>query len=175
MANPKPQWAYIMGPVAAAAAVTVPFSASNASSEDTQFRVSSMSQAAAPSRPPFAATSATAYVDERLLDAKLATVEARTETKFAQLIGKLDLIASDVGKLSTATSEMKASIAELDKKTGNTRTIVITTVIGATLSMAALAYAAVQIFQSGMGISATAYSAGLAASAPSQPSMNKAD
>ena len=47
------------------------------------------------------------YVDEKLLTAKLEAVEARTETKFAQLLGKLELLAAKIEPLSGEITEAK--------------------------------------------------------------------
>lgn len=58
----------------------------------------------------------TQYVDERLLDAKLEAVEARTQTKFAELMGELKVIAANVGNLGSELGAIKASIGTLDTK-----------------------------------------------------------
>jgi hypothetical protein len=48
------------------------------------------------------------FIDERLLTARLEAVEARTETKFAQLLGEMRLIGQRVSDLSTTvTAEIK--------------------------------------------------------------------
>lgn len=56
--------------------------------------------------------------DERLIDAKMEAVEARTDTKFAQLMGEIKLVGAsistlsvDIGKISTEVSEAKAAAA----------------------------------------------------------------
>lgn len=128
MANPKPQWAYRMGGVAAAAAAsTLPFSASNIPADDSYLRVSAMSQAASPSRPPLAATSPTAYVEERLVDAKLDAVEARTETKFAQLMGEIKLISASIGTLSSDIGKVSNEVGEAKAAAASGKTYVIGT------------------------------------------------
>ena len=59
------------------------------------------------------------FVDERVLDARLATVEARTETSFAKLIGKLDLLGERLGQIGKDVTELKGSVSTLDGKTNN--------------------------------------------------------
>lgn len=115
--------------------------------------------------PQAAATSAaTPGFDERIIDLKLAAVEARTETKFAQLIGKLDLIAERLGGLNTQIVAIDGKVEKVDAHTRSVRSTIIATVIGTGIAVAALAWGGVQIFQGGMGVSAGAFQAGMAVS-----------
>jgi hypothetical protein len=52
----------------------------------------------------------TSYVDQRLLDAKLEAVEARTETKFAQLLGELKVISANVANLGSQIGDVKTEL-----------------------------------------------------------------
>ncbi|MGE3691870.1 MAG: hypothetical protein AB7F98_10870 [Novosphingobium sp.] len=107
--------------------------------------------------------SASTPFDERLLDAKLEAVEARTETKFAQLLGKIDLLVQGVGDLKSEVSKLDGKIGEVDSHTRAGKREVITAIIATGLGVAALAWAGVQIFQSGLGLSQGAFQAGMAA------------
>jgi hypothetical protein len=77
---------------------------------------------------------------EQLLDAKLEAVEARTETKFAQLLGKLDLLGERLGAVSGSLGEMRTSLGRVESKTSHTRTIIVTTVLGAFIAVAGVIY-----------------------------------
>jgi hypothetical protein len=77
---------------------------------------------------------------EALMDAKLDAVEARTETKFAQLLGKLDLLGEKISGVSTDIGELKISVADVERKTTNTRVIVVTTILGAFIGIAGVVY-----------------------------------
>lgn len=79
-------------------------------------------------------------VSEALLEARIEAVEARTETKFAQLMGKLDLISERIGGIASDVSDVKGDLKTLDSKTNNTRIIIVTTVIGASLTIVGLTY-----------------------------------
>lgn len=59
--------------------------------------------------------------DERLIDAKLEAVEARTETKFAQLMGELKAISLSVGHLTTQLAEVKADVAGVKADVGGVK------------------------------------------------------
>ncbi|MEK6637618.1 MAG: hypothetical protein AABY88_05990 [Pseudomonadota bacterium] len=54
--------------------------------------------------------------DERLIDAKLEAVEARTETKFAQLMGEIKLISQSISDLSGKVGDVKTEVGTLDAK-----------------------------------------------------------
>jgi hypothetical protein len=55
----------------------------------------------------------TSYVDQRLLDAKLEAVEARTETKFAQLLGELKVISANVANLGSQIGDVKTELGSV--------------------------------------------------------------
>ncbi|MFK4871630.1 hypothetical protein [Novosphingobium sp. ZW T3_23] len=97
------------------------------------------------------------------MDAKLAASEARAETKFVQLLGKLDLVVERLGEIRKDVSDLDTKIGAVDDNTKSAKTLVITTIIGTAIGVAGLAYAAVAIFQGGMGLSATAYQSGMSA------------
>lgn len=100
--------------------------------------------------PPFEAKGSagdTMEFSEALIDAKIDAVEARTETKFAQLLGKLDLLAEkisgvsqDIGDLKVDVANVETAIGKVDSKTTNTRVIVVSTIIGAFLATAGIVY-----------------------------------
>lgn len=93
-----------------------------------------------PSPQPMAASAPTAMFDERIIDLKLAAVEARTETNFAKLIGKLDLLGDRLGAIGKDVGDLKTSIGTLESKTNNTRVIIVTTVIAAVISIVSVTY-----------------------------------
>lgn len=97
---------------------------------------------------------------EQLLDAKLDAVEARTETKFAQLLGRLDLLVERVGNLKTDVGHLDGKMTIVEGKVINAKTTMITTAIATGIAVAALAWGGVQLFQGGMGITAAAYQSG---------------
>lgn len=79
-------------------------------------------------------------ITQQLLDAKLEAVEAHAETKFAQLIGKLDVISERLGGVARDLVELKEGVGRVETKTNNTRIIIVTTIIGATLTIVGLTY-----------------------------------
>lgn len=117
----------------------------------------------APAASPLSASTPTSSVDERLLDAKLQAVEARTETKFAQLLGKLDLMANQLGSIQGSVTALDTRITTIDTHVRSARLTIIAAVVGTGIAVAALAWGGIQIFQGGMGASASAFQAGLAA------------
>ena len=56
-------------------------------------------------------------LSEKLIDQKLATVEARTETRFVELSGKLDRVADSISSLTTAVSTVRSEVEEENKLT----------------------------------------------------------
>lgn len=121
-----------------------------------------MANSPRPATNPTAPTQGANPIDERYLGAVLDAAEARTETKFAQLIGKIDLIGERIGALSGEIAGLKGQVNVIDGHTRSARTSIIVAIIGTALALAALAWGGVQIFQSGMGITATAYQTGAA-------------
>ena len=89
---------------------------------------------------PASAGAPSAFVDERLLAARLDAAEARTETKFAQLLGKLDVFGTQLTHIAKDVGDLKGSISGIESKTTNTRIIIVTTVIGAALTVVGLTY-----------------------------------
>ena len=79
-------------------------------------------------------------LDAAQTEAKLEAVEARTQTKFAQLLGKMDLLGEKISGVSNDISDLKLAIGRVDSKTSNTRIIVVTTIIGAFLATAGIVY-----------------------------------
>lgn len=138
------------------AAISAPFVASQISPAVES------SQMAPPTHGKAGATMPTsAYVDDRLLKAELTAVEARTDTKFSQLIGKLDIIGERITGLHTQVAQLDVKVTNVDDHSRNGRNLVIATALGTGIAVAALAFAAVQIFQGGMGASASAFQSGL--------------
>lgn len=111
------------------------------------------------------ATTTSFVVDERLMEAKLEAAEARTETKFAQLLGRIDTLAVTLNNVSEKLAELRSDVTSIDGKVGSARTTYITTAIASVIAIASLSYAAVSIFQGGMGATSSAFSAGMDAGA----------
>ena len=88
------------------------------------------------------------YVDEAFLNAKLEVTEARTETKFAQLLGELKVVTTQMGTIG----EKLGKIDDLDKHVRSTRTVIIGTIVGAAIAIVGLSYAAVQIFEAALSL-----------------------
>lgn len=98
--------------------------------------------------PPVHASAPTAgahAIDERLLSARLEAVEARTDTKFAQLMGKIETliesvagVKDDVRQLDGRMGAFDGKLQAVEEKAFSSKTIIITTLIGAFIGMAAL-------------------------------------
>lgn len=136
MKSSKPATAWGFGIPATAAAVTI--SSFNANIDAEMTKPPPPVQASAP-------TSGAHAIDERLLNAKLEAVEARTETKFAQLMGKIEMliesvagVKDDVRQLDTRMGGFDGKLEAVEAKVFNLKAIVVTTVIGAFIGMAAL-------------------------------------
>ena len=110
------------------------------------------------------ASAASAFeMSERLTDLKIAAVEAQTETKFAQLIGKLDLFGANITTLGQQVSNLDTKIDVIDGHVRNARSTIIAFVVGTGIAVAALAWAGIQLFQGGAGMTAAAYQTGFSA------------
>lgn len=109
------------------------------------------------------ATPGTESIDERLLNAKLEAVEARTETKFAQLLGKIELVAGSINALDTKVSELGTELGNVKAGVSSAEGLIVTTVIASAIAIAGLAWAGVALFQGGMSTTADAYANGLSA------------
>ncbi len=92
------------------------------------------------------------YVDEKLLTAKLEVAEARTETKFAQLLGKLDTLGERIGSLNDKIGGLDTKIGEVDGHLRNVKGTILAVMIGTGIGVAGLAYAAVQIFEGALAL-----------------------
>lgn len=97
-------------------------------------------------------TPGAAYVDEKLLTAKLEAVEARTETKFAQLLGKLDTLGERLTGLNDKIGGFDAKIESVDGHVRNAKATIVAVILGTGIAVAALAYAAVQIFEAALSL-----------------------
>lgn len=64
---------------------------------------------------------------EKLFAAKLETTEARTDSKFAELLGELKTLAVNVGHIDTTLSEIKTDVAGAKAAAAGTKTYVIGT------------------------------------------------
>jgi hypothetical protein len=121
-----------------------------------------MTQAAqSPRQTTSGATEGALEMHSRMTDLKIAASEARTETKFAQLMGKLDVLVTGVGDLKTEITRLDGKIDTVDGHARAAKTTIVATVIGTGIAVAALAWAGVQIFQGGMGLSGDAFTAGM--------------
>ena len=65
--------------------------------------------------------------DERLIDAKLEAVEARTETKFEKLLGELRVISTNVANLGTRIDGVSTEIAGVRTATAGVRWNILAT------------------------------------------------
>ena len=76
--------------------------------------------------------------DRELTDQKIASAEARTDTKIVRLEGKLDLILSEVvnSRKESEKAQEEARSTRADART--TRTLVVTTAIATFLALGAL-------------------------------------
>jgi non-ribosomal peptide synthetase component E (peptide arylation enzyme) len=103
------------------------------------------------------------------IDAKLAAVEARTETRFTELNGKIDRLADSISALGSTVASLKSDIADVKADNRYTRWTIIVTVIASALA----AIAALWVTQANL---LAAFSAGIAVrtetreSSPSTPS-----
>lgn len=95
---------------------------------------------------------ATVYVDQGLLTAKLEAVEARTETKFAQLIGKIDLLGQSLSSLNEKVAGVETKVSTVDGHVRSAKATIIGAVLATGISIAGLAYGAVQIFEAALTI-----------------------
>lgn len=124
------------------------------------------------------ATNTAMPFDDRLFDAKLKILEVQTDNKFSQLLGELRVIGERIGTLDTRLSgldtrvgDLKTDIGTVDTHARAAKSTIITTVIGTGIAVAALAWAGVQIFQGGLGLSSSAFQAGMDAKVTNQPAV----
>jgi hypothetical protein len=89
------------------------------------------------------------------IDAKLAAVEARTETRFTELNGKIDRLADSISALGSTVASLKLDIADAKSDNRYTRWAIIVTVIASAFA----AIAALWITQANL---LAAFSAGIA-------------
>lgn len=126
-----------------------------------------------------------ASYDERLVDAKLATTEARLETRivqveakaetnFEKLIGKLDLVVQGLGDLKGEVAKLDGKIGEVDGHARTGKREIIIAIVATGLSVIALVWGGVQIFQSGLSLTQGAFQAGIAAEQVKQDDQPKA-
>lgn len=140
-------------PVSAAVAGAIPLQTSYITGESMATKTASAPQQSATTR-------VEQGIDERYLNAKLEAVDARTETKFAQLIGKIDALAVSLTGVQTNVGEIKTELTTVKTDVGNAKGLIIATVIGAAIAIAGLAWAGVALFQGGMSATSDAYAAG---------------
>lgn len=116
-------WLKTMGAVGATLGV-----ASTTSTFDQAFQYKAGPATQPP--PPAAVTAKveeTMVLTEQLLDAKLEAAEARTETKFAQLLGELKLISGSVSNLSGQLTDVKAELGNVKNATATVKWNVMAT------------------------------------------------
>ena len=102
------------------------------------------------------ASAPTTFVDDRLLKAEIAASEARTDTKFEKLIGKIEGINSQI----TAVNE---KIVAADAYNHSMKWQIMVAIITSTIALGALAYSAAGVGLAGMSFTASAFQAGMAA------------
>lgn len=77
--------------------------------------------------------------NDELTDAKIAAAEARTDTKFAKLDGKVDLLLERIASLSASTAALQASSTaiqtEVRSENRSTRTTIVVTAIATVISL----------------------------------------
>lgn len=101
-------------------------------------------------------TQTTSFVDEKYLNAKLEAVDARTETKFAQLLGELKAVNVNISGITTTVGELKSDVAAVKSAASSTKSYVIGTGIAiAGFIVAILAFGA-QI----LGLATSLFAAG---------------
>jgi len=81
-----------------------------------------------------------------LVATKLQLVEARTETKFAQVDGKLDQLIDRMADLQTQFGALDTKVTAVDARVRSAHSATIATVIGAAIGIVGLAFAALAIF-----------------------------
>ncbi|WEK46871.1 MAG: hypothetical protein P0Y56_00880 [Candidatus Andeanibacterium colombiense] len=104
-------------------------------------------QSATASMPSTASAGDPMTITHELLEAKLEAVEARTETKFEKLLGSINLLGEQMKGLGDAIADVKIGVGKVDQavervetKTNNTRIIIVTTAIAATLTIIGVTY-----------------------------------
>lgn len=110
-----------------------------------------MPQTPPPHFAPSAPTQTHNFVDERLLDAKLEAVEARTDSKFAQLMGKIDVLTEKIGTIGTNQKTIEDSLGRIETKADNTRVIIISSALAVVAILYGLMGYGHQIADSVMG------------------------
>lgn len=93
-----------------------------------------------------------------VIDDKLDAVEARQDTKIAEVSGKLDLMFAEIKHQSGAFADLKSDVGELRTEVREdykgTRTTIIVTAIGSVLAIVALLYTSqanlLSAFQTGL-------------------------
>ena len=98
-----------------------------------------------------------------MISDKLEASEARTDAKFAELSGKLDVIVAEIRHQSAAVTETKRELetvsGSVESHHSNTRTTIIVTAVATVIALAALVYAAdanlLSAFQSGLAAVST--------------------
>lgn len=118
-----------------------------------------MAQSSVPKIGPGTGAGTANTIGESLLNAKLEAVEARTETKFAQLLGELKVVSATISNLDGKFGALDRKIDDVDKNTKSAKAVIITTVISTAIGLAALAVAGAQIFQGGLGLGVSAFQA----------------
>lgn len=87
-------------------------------------------------------TALEARIDVRIVDARrgIEVSDAKAETKYEKLLSELKLLGEKIGGISSDVTELKTSVGRVESKTTNTRIIIVTTVIGAALTIVGLTY-----------------------------------
>ena len=90
------------------------------------------------------------------MDAKLATVEARAETRFAELSGKLDRILDSMSAATERSIELRADIAGVKSDNKFTRLTIIVAVFASVLAAVAALWTTqgdlLSAFQTGLAL-----------------------
>jgi outer membrane murein-binding lipoprotein Lpp len=97
-------------------------------------------------------------VTDQLIDAKIALAEARTETKFEQLLGEIRVLGTNIAHLSTDLSTVRNEVGEAKNAAASGKSYVIGTGIalaGFIIALFAFGWqildAASGLFQAGAG------------------------
>lgn len=112
------------------------------------------------------------FVGMDVIDAKIEAAEARTDTKFAQVIGEL-------GKIGTRLDHVESGMRDTRDSVSALKSAMIVTAVGSVLAIAGLFYAALQngngMFGTGLNVQAISDHSAQNAIAQTQPKFDAID
>ena len=91
-------------------------------------------------------------LSEAKMSAKIDAVELRTETKFAQLMGKMELLVDSIGDLKENFKSLDTKIGTVGENTKIAKRDILIAVVAGCLALAGLSFAAVTIHQASLAI-----------------------